>query len=193
MKNSLDKLFESPVIQGRFCEFHYITIDDARLVYDLRKKRPKYLEKTYGGIESQKSYLNNYAKSFNLKEQIYYKIFDIKKNNFNGVFRLTMLDDDSHFSWESAVFDKNSSPNCFIDTMLMTYRIGFEFLGRKQCGPWNVKKGFTRMMEMHSKMKMVRILNEDDFYYVVCVKSEDYYKHIEKYKKLGFGKLIGLL
>ena len=193
MKKKIKKLFNSPVITGRYCVFHQVQIEDARLIYDLRRERPEHLKRTFGGLKDQKIYLEKYFQSFNLKEQIYYKVYDIKKGSFKGVFRLTGLRGKNNFSWESAVFYKNSSPNCFLDTMLMTYRIGFEFLERKECGPWNVMKTFHRMMEMHSKMKMVQVLEEDELHFIVSVKSKDYFQNINKYRKLGFGKILELI
>ena len=125
--------------------------------------------------------------------QIYYKVYDLKENTFIGVFRLTGLNNDLIFNWESAVFKKKCTPNIFLDTMLMTYRIGFEFLKRKECGPWKVKKNNSRMMKLHSIMGMVKIIEEDDKYYFVSVKKEDYFFRIKKFKNFRFGRLGGLM
>jgi len=193
LQKKLKILLNSPIITGTYCEFHHVNIEDSKLIYDLRRKRPEYLRKTSGGLKDQKKYLEKYFHSFARGEQIYYKVFDKKKGSFKGVFRLTNLKGINNFSWESAVFNKDSSPNCFLDTMLMTYRIGFEFLEKRECGPWNVMRNFHRMMEMHSKMKMVQILEENELHFVVSVKSNDYFQNIKKYKKLGFAKLLELL
>ena len=40
------------------------------------------------------------------------------------------------------------------------------------------------MMALHDKMKMVKIINEDDIYFSVKVEKKDYFSKIEKYKKL---------
>ena len=153
----INKLFETKIIKGEYAHLHQIKIQDASLIYKLRfRKKNNYLHKTSGNIEDQKKYLKAYFKKFEKQEEIYYKVFDVKKSNFMGVLRLTELNSKTVFNWESAVFDEESSPNLFIDSMLMVYRIGFEYLERDQCGPWKVKKDFDSMMKIHDLIKMAK-------------------------------------
>ena len=185
------KLFDTEEIEGNFCKLIQISKSDFKLIHELRNSRSEFIEPT-GDIESQKLYLKNYFKSFKKYEQIYFKVFDPIKSKFCGVFRLTEIKNKVNFNWESAVFNNEGSPYCFIDTMLMTYRIGFDYLNREFCGPWKVKKNNIRMMALHDKMKMVKIINEDDIYFSVKVEKKDYFSKIEKYKKLGFAHLGNL-
>lgn len=193
MVDNLEQLFKVRTIKGNYCHLKHIDTKDAYLIHDLRLERPDFIERTSPNIEVQKFYLEQYFKSFQKNMQIYYKVYDLKENTFIGVFRLTELNNDLLFNWESAVFKKKCTPNTFLDTMLMTYRIGFEFLKRKECGPWKVKKNNSRMMKLHSIIDMVKIIEEDDKYYFVSVKKEDYFFRIKKFKNLRFGQLGGLM
>jgi len=48
------------------------------------------------------------------------------------------------------------------------------------------------MMAMHDKMKMVKIIKEDDIYFSVQVEKKDYFSEVGKYKKIGFANLGSL-
>jgi hypothetical protein len=190
----LDHLFEAKIIKGSFCSFHQVGVGDEELIYNLRTKRKdSFLRPTSGGIEYQRKYLEKYSQELDNKEQIYYKIFDHKNNKFSGVLRLTELDSKTHFNWQSFVVAEDSSPNMPIDAMLMVYRIGFEFLGRKICGPWEVDKEFSKMIKIHKIINMAKIVGDSDKYYLFDVKSSDYSQNINKFLKMNYGALGGLL
>lgn len=189
----MDKLFKTKIIKGEFAHFHHISMEDASLIYKLRsRKKNNYLHETSGNIEDQKKYLKSYFKRFEKREEIYFKVFDVKKSNFMGVLRLTELNSESVFNWESAVFDEESSPNLFIDSMLMIYRIGFEYLKKNQCGPWKVKKDFDNMMKIHKIIKMAKSLSSDEKYFHVAVKKKDYFDNIDRFLKIKFARINGI-
>ena len=189
----LKKLFNTNPITGSYCKLFHITLNDAELVYNLRnRKNNNYLKKTNGSLSDQKKYLINYFDSFNKYEQIYYKIFDIKSKRYTGVFRITELLNEENYNWESAVFDEDSNPNCFLDTMLMNYRIGFEYLRKKNCGPWEVDRNYNKMMKIHEILKMAKVVDQNEKYFFVNVNHVDYFKNINTYRKMKFGELGGL-
>ena len=190
----IEKLFNETVIKGRFCQLHHINLDDADLIYDLRTKRKdSFLKKTSGTVEDQKKYLESYFKRFSAKEEIYYKVLDVITQKFCGILRLTEINDNLVFNWQSFVVSEDASPNVPLDAMLMIYRTGFEVLGREECGPWEVDKKFVKMMKIHNFMKMAKIVDENDKYYFVAVKKIDYENNINKFIKMGYGGLEGLL
>lgn len=190
----IDKLFKTNPIKGNFCELHHVDINDAQLIFDLRTKRNNsFLKKTNGTLEEQKKYLESYLKDWNKKEQIYYKIFDTKKQKFSGVLRLTEINNTTNFNWQSFVVFEGTTPNTPIDAMLMVYRIGFEYLGRTICGPWEVDREFTKMIKIHTLLNMARVVDNNEKYFFYAVNSKDYFNNISKYLKMNYANLGGLL
>ena len=194
MRQNISKLFKTEPIKGNFAHFYHIDIEDAEFILKLRteERKDNYLMSTDKNLEKQKEYLISSRKKFLLEEEIYFKIYDLAKNKFSGFVRLTEIQSETNFGWESAVLDKSSSPNLFIDVMLMIYRIGFDFLGRDLCGPWKVKKGFQKMMKIHEIIGMVDIINENEDHYEISVQKEKYREKIDYYLARGLGSIQNL-
>lgn len=190
----INHLFNTNPIKGNFCQLHHININDAEFIYNIRTNRNNnYLRAVSGTIDNQKKYLEDYFKRFAAKKEIYYKIFDTKTQKFSGVLRLTEIDNDIVFNWQSFIVFETTSPNASIDAMLMIYRIGFEFLNREICGPWVVDKNFIKMIKIHEFIKMAKIVGEDGIYHLFTVKKTDYQSNINRFLKMGYGGLAGLL
>ena len=187
-------LFKTNPIKGNFCHLYHVDINDAELIYDLRTNRKdSFLKPTQGNVEDQKKYLESYFERFAKKEEIYYKILDVKSQKFSGIVRLTEINNDKIFNWQSFVVSENTSPNTPIDAMLMIYRIGFEFLNREICGPWIVDKNFIKMIKIHDFIKMAKIVDENEEYFFFAVKKTDYENNINRFLKMSYGGLKGLL
>jgi len=194
LPNSIERLFTTNPIKGAFCELHHIELSDAELIFDLRTKRKdSYLKATQGTTEDQRNYLSGYLERFAKKEEIYYKILDLKTQKFSGILRLTELNDEKVFNWQSFVVSETTSPNMPLDAMLMVYRIGFELLKREICGPWEVDKDFAKMIKIHNFIKMAKIVGEKEKYFFFSVKKSDYLENINKFLKMGYGGLSNLL
>ncbi|OFW95400.1 MAG: hypothetical protein A2887_06720 [Alphaproteobacteria bacterium RIFCSPLOWO2_01_FULL_40_26] len=194
MHKKIEQLFSTNSIKGKFCELHHIDLDDAGLIYDLRnRKKDNFLRATPGTIDDQRKYLHGYFERFAKREEIYYKILDRQTGKFSGVLRFTEILDNRVFNWQSFVVAENSSPNVPLDAMLMVYRIGFEFLEREICGPWNVDRDFVRMIRIHDFIKMAKIVGEHGKYFLFVIKRSDYQNNINKFLKMGYAKLAPLL
>jgi len=191
----ISKLFNTKIIVGKFCYLQQIELPDAQLIFDLRTKRTKdnFLKITNGNVNDQEQYLLKYFEKFRNNEEIYYKIIDIKNNKACGVLRVTELNKQEIFNWQSYVVIESTDPNIVIDAMLMVYRIGFDFLDRNICGNWEVDKNFVKMMKMHEIMNMAKIVGENEKYFLVTVKKHDFIENYPRYKKMGFGFLGNLL
>lgn len=189
MNKLINDLFQKVPIKGNFVHLYHVGIEDAEFILKLRTedRKDNFLMKTDNNLESQQDYINNYLKNFKQQEEIYYKIFDVKKGQFSGVVRLTNIQSSKDFGWESAVLDKSSSPNLFIDLMLIIYKVGFDILAREKCGPWKVKKEFKKMMKIHEIIGMTEVLKEDNNFYELIVKKENYTQKIDYYNKRGLG------
>ncbi len=164
------------------------------MIFNLRTNRKdSFLKATSGTVEDQKKYLSSYFERFKNREEIYYKIFDLKTQKFSGILRLTELNDGKVFNWQSFVVSEDSSPNMPLDAMMMVYRIGFEFLECESCGPWEVDKNFTKMTKIHDFIKMAKNVGDEGKYYLFAVQKPDYEANIARFLKMSYAKLWGLL
>ena len=192
--NKTSHLFKVSPIKGKFTHLYHVNINDADYILKLRteEREDNHLMLTQNSIEKQKEYLTNYKKRFELQEEIYFKVFDVAKNQFKGFVRLTEIQSKTSFGWESAVLEKSSSPNLFIDLMLMIFNIGFDYLDRDVCGPWKVKKGFKKMMKIHEIIGMTEILNENEDFYELIVRKNKYKEKANYFKRKNLGIIENL-
>ena len=185
-----EKLFAANPIETHYCELHHVEVSDAEFIYNLRKfRKDNFLKETKGEVSDQEEYIKKYFNLFNDRKEIYYKVFDKKEKEYCGILRLTEIDNGDVFNWQSAIFKEDTSPNIFIDVMLLIYSLGFDYLEKETCGPWEVKKEFAKMMKIHKMLGMAKAVNENETYYLVAVKKKDYLEKIDKYKKMNFGLL----
>ena len=95
------KLFEAEFVVGKTFRLVKINPDceqDASFVIELRnRKLNNYLRASNISLNDQMNYFKKYQLDFGRGEQIYFKIFDISKNTFNGIVRLTELNKTSKF------------------------------------------------------------------------------------------------
>ena len=185
------KLFEAKYLVGK--TFRLALIDpnseqDASFVIELRnRKLNNYLRVSNITLNDQMNYFRKYQLDFERGEQIYYKIFDVSNNTFNGIVRFTELNKVGKFCYESMVVKEDISPVVPTDVVLSIYKIGFEKLGKKICGPFPVSKKNTRVLKWHKKIGMTEIINEDNEYFYLEISSKNYFNNIQKYNKLGLG------
>lgn len=192
--DKISHLFKTFPIKGKFTHLHHVDINDAEFIIKLRteERDDNFLMSTENSLNKQKEYLVNYKKRFELQEEIYYKVYDVLKKQFLGFVRLTKIQSKDSFSWESAVLDKSSSPNLFIDLMLMIFKIGFDYLDRDVCGPWKVKKQFKKMMRIHEIVGMTETIMENEDFYEVLVKRKNYEKKINNFNRKNLGIITNL-
>ena len=192
--NSLSTLFNSHTLTSKLVRFEKIKFDspiDAALIIKLRSRsKSNHLKAGSSEIDEQLEYLKRYNESYLKKNEIYYKIFDKAKNVFNGLVRITELDNIKHFNWESLVFSEECTPMAPIDVMLCVYKIGFEFLDRDKCGPWAVDKKHSEMMKIHDFCKMYSTDSKrDEDYYWIHVHKKDFQREVGRFYSLGLGEI----
>lgn len=185
------KLLESRFIKGKTFKLAKINSkseDDASFIISLRnRKLNNFLKKSSNSLQDQMNYLKSYQLDFDRGKQIYFKIFDISKNIYNGVVRITELDEMHKFGYESMVVKEDINPVVPTDVMLAIYNIGFEKLERLSCGPFSVSKKNIRVLQWHERIGMTEIVDEDKEYFYLEISSENYFEIIRKYNKIGLG------
>tara|TARA_A100001015_G_scaffold315471_1_gene427355 strand:- start:7813 stop:8436 length:624 start_codon:yes stop_codon:yes gene_type:complete len=187
VNKKLDNLFMQNPIKGKYANLFHLERSDMRFVYHLRKSRATYLGATDEDINKQFEYFDSYSKRFNNQEEIYFKIVDPLIGKLVGVTRLTQLKQDE-FNFESGVVESDSSPNCYLDTMFICYRIGFEYLEKTTSGIWKVDKNNKRMLKLHELVGIGEIIDGDSRFVYLRGTQIRFYENFEKYRQLGFGE-----
>lgn len=192
--NKINHLFKVTPIKGEFTHLYHVDINDAEDILKLRteEREDNHLMPTENSLQNQKEYLTIYKKRFDLQEEIYFKVFDVVKKQFLGFVRLTEIQSKNSFGWESVVLDKTSSPNLFVDLMLMIFKIGFDYLERDICGPWKVSKEFKKMMKIHEFIGMTEIMTENENFYELIVRKERYLERANYFKRKNLGLIKNL-
>ena len=190
----LDRLFNSSILSSKLVHFEQIKFDsesDASLILKIRgRSNSNYLKLGSSNISDQLKYLENYYSKFLDKREIYYKIFDKKKDSYNGLVRITELNNKKKFNWESLVFEEGCTPMAPIDVMMCIYKIGFVFLAKDKCGPWAVDKKDNRTMKIHDFCKMYSLNNKKDKnYHWMHVEKKAFFKEIDRFYSMGLGDI----
>ena len=164
---------------------------DARLIYDLRhSKRGSWLKPTSTDIRDQEKYLKDYLIRFEDNDEVYYVIRDLKLGLDLGVTRITKLNEPEIFGWEGLIISEEASPGVAIDLVYSIYKIGFELLGKKLCGPWGVRKDSERVIRLHQVMGIAEIVSEDEVYWFYHVTSESFFRSQRYFESRGFGNFV---
>ena len=179
-------------IIGNFCTLIPIEVDDAQLLVELRTARSDYLKRGEITLETQTEYLKQYLPRYNQGEEIYFKIFDNTLKIDAGVTRLTQLNKGEYFNFESGVMRNNAAPNLYLDAYFMCLHIGFEYFDKLFSGPWTIDSRNHRMLQLHKKIGMSEDYGTDDKYTYLLATRELYRRNVERYLKLGFGRVENL-
>lgn len=177
-------------ISTNYISLDYVSINDSENIYSLRKKhKNSVLKSLNGSLDDQKKYLSKYLVRFNNREEIYFSIKCLKTNDIFGYVRLTELNNDYKFSYESLILKETSPKFIALDSILTIYKIGFNFLNREVCGPWVVPLDGKRIINLHTKMNLINIIAETKKYYICQVLKEKYLSNINFFDRLGLGNL----
>jgi hypothetical protein len=164
---------------------------DAKLIYDLRhSQRGKWLRPTSIDIRDQAKYISDYITRFEKRDEVYYVIADLCTGSEVGVTRITNLNSTEFFGWEGLIISEAASPGVAIDTIFLIYKIGFQLLGKKVCGPWGVRKDSLRVNRLHQIMSMAEIISEDSDFFYYSVSSKSFGQRQNYFESRGFGKIL---
>ena len=165
-----------------------LTKGDVEFLFELRRGlRSVSMKPISPQIDEQYFYFEKYQEKFAEGTEIYYKIIDKSTGIRAGVVRLTEINKEETFCWESLVTTAETRPIVAIDTFCLIYRAGFEILHRKLCSPFTVPKLNTRVIKLHELMGMADRVGEVDDYWMYQVTNEKYKNGIVRMIRLGFG------
>ena len=185
-------LFDSDLkISTNHISLEHVSIDDAQKIFDLRiNHKGSILKRINTNVAEQEAYLNKYFDRFKNFEEIYYSIKNVNANQVYGYVRLTELNNDFKFSYESLILKKSAPKVVSLDVILAIYKIGFELIAREICGPWVIPIEGERILKLHNKMGMISMLEKNKKYNICIVSKSNYKKKINFFEKLGLGTLI---
>jgi len=167
-----------------------LTLEDVEFLFELRRGlRSVFMKPISPHLNDQYIYFRKYLEKFTEGTEIYYKIIDKSTGIRAGVVRLTEIDKEETFCWESLVTTAETRAIVAIDTFCLIYRAGFEILQRKFCSPFTVPKLNKRVIKLHEMMEMVDRVGEVGDYWLYQVTNEKYKSGIVRMIRLGFGVL----
>ena len=173
--------------------FLQIQDSDAEFIVNLRQgEKGLFLRKGAQNVDDQKKYLRQYEQRFKSGDEIYYKVINRTNNKPEALVRLTEIKQGRKFNWESLISIPNSDPSIPLDIMMTIYSIGFSYLHKEVCGPWDVHKDSKAIQRLHVLTGMAKPISEDQKYlhYQVCI--DDFNSQYPKFKKFGFGLIEGI-
>lgn len=184
----MDKRLLTP--ESTLISMRPMTIDDVEFIFRIRhSERGQWLNVTSPDIKDQYIYFENYLQRFRAGDEIYYMIHDKGRGLDSGIVRMTRILETEGFGWEGLVLQPETTPGCAIDVAATVYSMGFDWLGRNECGPWRVLKANSRVMRMHQQMGVARQVGEDENNWLVSVNREDFTHGIESLRRRGFGRI----
>ena len=164
------------------------SIEDAKLIVDIRsRKKGSFLKETSDNHVEQIIFLNSYRLRNIQHDEIYFKVFDKKKNKFNGLVRITDLKNGQIFNWQSFVCKVDCSPQLPIDVMFSIYQIGFDVFDKQLCGSFSVDHRSENIRKLHKVFGMVEIVGKDTNYVWYEIKKHRYENKKYFFQKLGYG------
>lgn len=126
MPSRLDpSLCEGPNLRLRL-----ITPDDAAYVFKTRTD-PAYnahLSQVTGTVEDQAAWIRSYKDREAAGSEYYFAIERKSDNLVCGLIRIYDIED-NQFTWGSFVLDKNKPPKAAVESMFLTYQVGFRAIG----------------------------------------------------------------
>lgn len=161
-------------------------------ILNIRNSRKNnFLHKISNSTDEQIIYFKNYKKRQKKEGEIYYKIHD--KNNPDiicGLVRIVKIYEEDSFSWESFILKEGTNPVIAYDVAIAIFSIGFDFLKKKLCGPWNVPIKANNILKFHKNIGMASVINTTNEYYVMTIKYDNYIKRKNFFQKKNIGLIL---
>ncbi len=184
--------FKQPNFQTYYNLFEEIEEHNNQEIYNLRKieENNSLYRKDYN-LESQKDYYKNiYLKNRLLKKEIYYRISPrVDNKNIYGFVRITNLDEPNIFNWHSLITKKSSPPWFAIDIIVAVYNLCFNFLKKEYCEKWPVPKRSIYVKNLHLKMGIADLIDENDESFFFDIKKEKFINKFNFFKKIKIGDI----
>lgn len=180
--------FES--IETRFSNIRPIRLTDDFFVHRLRSSdRAATLSSKSESVLQQKQYLLRYIKESQWNNGVYL-VSSNKAGEPLGLIRLTNLNSQSSFSWESLIFEIGTDPVVVLDTMYTALWLGFRFYNKHSCGPFPVAVDLVRVQKLHCLMGMACIYSRSEDFLYYQISRAAYLVGEAKFQRMGFFNIV---
>jgi RimJ/RimL family protein N-acetyltransferase len=159
------------MIKSKTIRMRYVEVSDASFILGLRLdvKYNLFLSQVEANVESQKKWIENYKKDELSKKQFYF-IIERLDGTPCGTVRVYDLRDDS-FCWGSWILNSNKTKYSAIESALMVYDFGFNYLKYNNCH-FDVMKENEKVISFHKKFGAEEIgEDESNLYFNITKES----------------------
>lgn len=165
-----------------------VEYSDAEFICQLRNNQNlnSYISNSPNDVEAQRKWIEEYKKR-ELQEKEYYFIICRNDNDLPiGTVRLyDFKPNRESFCWGSWILNDNKTASSALESALLVYQFGFEYLSFKQ-SHYDVRKGNDKVHSFHLKMGAVKVFEDDiDIHYIF--KEEEYLANKIRYQRF-YGK-----
>jgi len=173
----MPKIQKIKFIFGKTIVFRNVDIEDAKFIFDLRSnpKKSLYLNPPPISLDDQKMWIRNYEKTQN-------EAYFIIEHQNKKIGTVRMYDQkSSSFAWGSWILSDEAPYNSAIESTLIIYECGFNFLGFDK-SHFDVKKNNIKVWQFHERLGAKRA-SEDEINYYYQLTKKDYIIKQKKYSK----------
>jgi len=168
-------------LESKHLILRLVEINDAEFIFELRRKRGKYLSPT-ASLEQQVKFIQEYKEREEEGKEYYFVIIKKKDKDRLGVVRvydLRIINGKRSFSWGSWII-KDGVPNYVaVESALIVYEFGF-FIMHCDLSHFDVVKVNKPVVSFHKKFG-ARIISEDAKNFYFYFSKEDYLKIRKKF------------
>jgi RimJ/RimL family protein N-acetyltransferase len=150
--------------QGPNLLLRLIRPDDAEYVHALRTDPDynRHLSAVNGTVEDQRCWIEAYKAREAERSELYYVV---ERNDGTpcGLVRLYDITDNS-FTWGSWILDHNKTPKAALESVLLSFGVGFECLGLSQAFV-DVRIDNERALAIYQRLGMTEIQRDEHIVY----------------------------
>lgn len=176
-------ILKSSQVFGRTILFRNVVSADAQFIYSLRKdsNKSKHISKSPDDIQNQIDWINKYERSV---DQAYFIIQEVQSQRCIGTVRLydPVYTPVSSFCWGSWILSSESPSSAAIESALMIYEYGFDYLGFSN-SHFDVRKANASVWKFHENTGAVRTSETDldIFYSISAIRQKDFCKRYKRF------------
>lgn len=142
-----------------------VEVEDAEFIFLLRtdNRYNQHISDIDDDLEKQRAWLRAYKKAEARGEQ-YYFIIERRDGRKCGTVRVYDLQEES-FSWGSWILNNEKSRSAAIESMMLAFKLGFEFLGYEN-SHFEARKKNIKAVSYILKCGAIITSEDDDYVYL---------------------------
>ena len=177
------RISKSDCVIGKNLEFRNVCVHNAHFIHSLRLDAVKglHISKSSSDVQDQIKWLEKYEKS---KKEAYFLIIDCKSQQSIGTVRIydPLQHPSPSFCWGSWILTHNAPSYAAIESALMIYEYGYDYLGFTSAH-FDIRKKNNSVWKFHERMGAIKIKETecDYFYYLPSFIQKEKSKKYKRY------------